>query len=187
MPKALCLISLVASILIVVLFLADAAMGMLGMEQIAPLRAANLTMDIAFVDHGRRDDLHELVDLPRATLRRNRPSPKLAPPALAPPPPGYPIHGAVRSHGFLRPSSDHGNVTMQLSRRQFHRLAGSAAALGASQSFAPRSWAAETGPLETFVPTRAITRGPRNHWFGYYDKREFDPTNRYVLCQRNEL
>ena len=49
MPKALCLISLVASILIAVLFLADAAMGMLGMAEVAPLRAANLTMDIAFV------------------------------------------------------------------------------------------------------------------------------------------
>ena len=49
MPKALCLISLVASILIAVLFLADAAMGMLGMADIAPLRGANLIMDIAFV------------------------------------------------------------------------------------------------------------------------------------------
>lgn len=49
MPKALCLISLVASILIVVLFLADAAMGMFGMEDIAPLRAASLSMDIVFV------------------------------------------------------------------------------------------------------------------------------------------
>jgi ABC-type nickel/cobalt efflux system permease component RcnA len=49
MPKALCLISLVASILVAVLFLADAAMGMLGMQDVAPLRSANLTMDIAFV------------------------------------------------------------------------------------------------------------------------------------------
>src|SRR3954452_10403660 len=30
-------------------------------------------------------------------------------------------------------------------------------------------------------PVRAITRGPRHHWFGYYDKREFDPSSRYVL------
>ena len=30
-------------------------------------------------------------------------------------------------------------------------------------------------------PTRAITRGLRFHWFGYYDKLEFDPTGRYVL------
>ena len=31
------------------------------------------------------------------------------------------------------------------------------------------------------VPIRAITTGPRHHWFGYYDKHQFDPTNRYVL------
>ena len=49
MPKALCLISLVASILVVVLFLADAVMGLLSMQDIAPLRGANMMMDIAFV------------------------------------------------------------------------------------------------------------------------------------------
>jgi hypothetical protein len=30
-------------------------------------------------------------------------------------------------------------------------------------------------------PVRAITRGPKYHWFGYYDKLQFDPTGRYVL------
>ncbi len=30
-------------------------------------------------------------------------------------------------------------------------------------------------------PIRAITKGPKHHWFGYYDKLEFDPTDRYVL------
>jgi hypothetical protein len=30
-------------------------------------------------------------------------------------------------------------------------------------------------------PVRVITSGPKFHWFGYYDKLEFDPTNRYVL------
>lgn len=30
-------------------------------------------------------------------------------------------------------------------------------------------------------PVRAITAGPLFHWFGYYDKLEFDPTGRYVL------
>ncbi|MGI9473372.1 MAG: hypothetical protein ACR2NZ_17650 [Rubripirellula sp.] len=49
MPKALCLISLVASILVVVLFLADAVMGLAGMQDIAPLRSASLMMDIVFV------------------------------------------------------------------------------------------------------------------------------------------
>ncbi|RCR69858.1 hypothetical protein [Larkinella punicea] len=34
-------------------------------------------------------------------------------------------------------------------------------------------------PLE--VPVRALTKGPGFHWFGYYDKRQFDPSNRYVL------
>ena len=28
---------------------------------------------------------------------------------------------------------------------------------------------------------RPITRGPKFHWFGYYDKLQFDPTSRYVL------
>ena len=35
---------------------------------------------------------------------------------------------------------------------------------------------------EKFPPTRVITRGPKHHWFAYYDKFQFDPTNRYVLC-----
>lgn len=30
-------------------------------------------------------------------------------------------------------------------------------------------------------PIRTITRGPKFHWFGYYDKLQFDPTSRYVL------
>ena len=31
------------------------------------------------------------------------------------------------------------------------------------------------------VPTRFITQGPEKHWFGYYDKWQFDPSGRYVL------
>jgi len=30
-------------------------------------------------------------------------------------------------------------------------------------------------------PIRAITQGPKFHWFSYYDKLQFDPTGRYVL------
>jgi len=30
-------------------------------------------------------------------------------------------------------------------------------------------------------PVRYITKGPYFHWFGYYDKLQFDHTNRYVL------
>ncbi len=33
-------------------------------------------------------------------------------------------------------------------------------------------------------PVRAITTGPKFHWFGYYDKLEFDPTDRYVLSNQ---
>ncbi|MBL0161706.1 MAG: hypothetical protein IPP47_32295 [Bryobacterales bacterium] len=33
-------------------------------------------------------------------------------------------------------------------------------------------------------PVRAITRAPGHHWFGYYDKLQFDPTSRYVLGMR---
>ncbi|MDA8743251.1 hypothetical protein N9N28_01345 [Rubripirellula amarantea] len=48
MPKALCLFSLVASILIVVLFVADAALGMMGSKSIAPMGGVNTTLDIVF-------------------------------------------------------------------------------------------------------------------------------------------
>ncbi|MAE63768.1 MAG: hypothetical protein CMJ18_05805 [Phycisphaeraceae bacterium] len=36
--------------------------------------------------------------------------------------------------------------------------------------------------IDESAPVRAITRGPKYHWFGYYDKLEFDPTSRYVLA-----
>lgn len=39
----------------------------------------------------------------------------------------------------------------------------------------PRARAADLPPV------RAITRRPRFHWFGYYDKLQFDPTSRYAL------
>jgi hypothetical protein len=31
------------------------------------------------------------------------------------------------------------------------------------------------------APVRAVTRGPKFHWFGYYDKLQFDPSGRYLL------
>lgn len=37
------------------------------------------------------------------------------------------------------------------------------------------------GEVQKLPPVRAITKGPKFHWFGYYDKLEFDPTSRYVL------
>lgn len=37
------------------------------------------------------------------------------------------------------------------------------------------------GSEEKLPPVRAITRGPKHHWFGYYDKLQFDPSSRWVL------
>jgi len=37
------------------------------------------------------------------------------------------------------------------------------------------------GDSEAFVPCRAITSGPKHHWFGYYDKQQFSADNRFVL------
>ncbi|MFQ6098076.1 MAG: hypothetical protein ACE5O2_10160, partial [Armatimonadota bacterium] len=34
---------------------------------------------------------------------------------------------------------------------------------------------------ELHLPVRRVTRGPRHHWFGYYDKWQFDATDRYLL------
>jgi hypothetical protein len=66
MPKALCLISLVASILIVVLFLADAVLGMAG-SAIAPLGYARPMMNIAFIVLGAA-----MIYLSWATYREQR-------------------------------------------------------------------------------------------------------------------
>ena len=35
---------------------------------------------------------------------------------------------------------------------------------------------------QAHVPIRAITTGSGYHWFGYYDKLQFDPGSRYVLA-----
>jgi len=35
--------------------------------------------------------------------------------------------------------------------------------------------------LQSLPAVRAITQGPKFHWFSYYDKLQFDPTGRYAL------
>ncbi len=35
---------------------------------------------------------------------------------------------------------------------------------------------------EKLPPARPLTRGPKFHWFGYYDKLQFDPSGRYALA-----
>jgi len=54
------------------------------------------------------------------------------------------------------------------------------AALGALGACAPAEQ--EPAPaVDALPPIRALTQGPKHHWFGYYDKWEFDPSGRYVL------
>lgn len=64
-----------------------------------------------------------------------------------------------------------------LTRRGFVRYAtGSAAALtlsGLGKAFGTQGMG--------LPPVRTITRGPKHHWFAYYDKLQFDPTCRYAL------
>ncbi len=59
-----------------------------------------------------------------------------------------------------------------LTRRTF--LTAAAATAACSSRPAPEAAAAPP-------PIRQITQGPKHHWFGYYDKLQFDPSNRYVL------
>ncbi|MBB02392.1 MAG: hypothetical protein CMJ47_07085 [Planctomyces sp.] len=60
-------------------------------------------------------------------------------------------------------------------RRQFLQSAVSTAAvLAVGQRVSAKGTAA-------YPPTRVITQGPKHHWFGYYDKLQFDPTSRFVL------
>lgn len=61
-------------------------------------------------------------------------------------------------------------------RRQF--LAATAAVASAPLFRSLR--AADTGDVA--VPVRVITQWPKHHWFGYYDKWQFDPTDRFVLA-----
>ncbi|MCB1227228.1 MAG: hypothetical protein KDK99_15530 [Verrucomicrobiales bacterium] len=58
-------------------------------------------------------------------------------------------------------------------RRQFL----STLSMGASAA-ALRAQSSNPG---AFPPVRVITKGPGFHWFGYYDKLQFSPDNRFVL------
>ncbi|QDS89098.1 hypothetical protein EC9_32950 [Rosistilla ulvae] len=62
-----------------------------------------------------------------------------------------------------------------LPRRQFLAQQASLALLGLGAL--PLAAAAS----ESEFPVRKITSGPKHHWFGYYDKLQFDSSGRYVL------
>ena len=48
MPKALCIASMVFSVLVLVLFLSDLMLGLAGMKSIAPFKSFYLWMDVVF-------------------------------------------------------------------------------------------------------------------------------------------
>jgi hypothetical protein len=62
-----------------------------------------------------------------------------------------------------------------LTRRQWV-----AATAAGAVGLATRSLPATDG----FPPVRAVTRGPKFHWFGYYDKFAFSADNRYLLSNQ---
>ncbi|MDG2383026.1 MAG: hypothetical protein P8N76_15265 [Pirellulaceae bacterium] len=68
-------------------------------------------------------------------------------------------------------------MNKRLSRRHVIKVAATAAVL-------PRWKNVKAEQRSAFPPVRTITSGPRHHWFGYYDKLEFDSTNRYVLSNQ---
>jgi len=67
---------------------------------------------------------------------------------------------------------------VRLNRRRILQAA-VPAALAAHRWLTAASAAEET--TEKLPPVRAITRGPKHHWFSYYDKLQFDVSGRYVL------
>lgn len=68
---------------------------------------------------------------------------------------------------------------MPHSRREFlKQVALSTPALAIAPQWLRAAESATDGHLP---PVRQITRGPKFHWFGYYDKLQFSPDNRFVL------
>jgi hypothetical protein len=49
---------------------------------------------------------------------------------------------------------------------------------------APPAEAATSAAVAPGVTVRTITKGPKFHWFAYYDKLQFDPRNRFVLSHQ---
>ncbi len=94
--------------------------------------------------------------------------------------------GCESSQPFSCTASSYANQSSWLPK---HAIVSSAtcASLHRSSVWAQSSRNNTVGQLETYVPTRAITRGPLFTGFGYYDKHEFDPSNRFVLANQVEF
>jgi hypothetical protein len=65
-----------------------------------------------------------------------------------------------------------------LTRRHFLKLTGCAA----SALYLP--WISRAAVQQELPPVRAVTRGPKFHWRGYYDKLLFDSANRFLLVNQ---
>ncbi len=72
-----------------------------------------------------------------------------------------------------------------MNRRQFVKSLATLPALAMDRPTFLR--ATESSASEKLPPVRAITRGPRFHWFGYYDKLQFSTDNRFVLGNEVEF
>ena len=61
--------------------------------------------------------------------------------------------------------------------------------LGVTSPFASHAFAEQEIPgiKDLAVPIRQITKGPGFHWFGYYDKLQFDPSSRFALGMRTSI
>lgn len=70
------------------------------------------------------------------------------------------------------------NPLHSIDRRQFQRGLFAGVALGGG--LLSRS----SADTNHFPPLRTITHGPKFHWFGYYDKLQFSPDDRFVLSNR---
>ncbi|MHC4462731.1 MAG: hypothetical protein ACYS30_15075 [Planctomycetota bacterium] len=74
---------------------------------------------------------------------------------------------------------------VKLTRRELlQRAAGGTLALAgfsALKTVAKSKIANPKSQIQNLPPVRAITHGPKFHWFSYYDKLQFDPICRHVL------
>lgn len=68
------------------------------------------------------------------------------------------------------------------SRREFLAAGCSLAALPLLKGLPPIQ---SSGTME--IPAKAVTSGPKHHFFGYYDKFPWDLTGRYLLAMENDF
>ena len=74
-----------------------------------------------------------------------------------------------------------------MNRRSFLKsLAIQIPALGTLSQLVTRA-AGLTASSESLPPIRQITKGPKFHWFGYYDKFQFSTDNRFVLANEADF